>query len=120
MAQKILSHVNGKLQSIKVGSVTGSGTSATIDNTTVCKITFPSVTILAGNSDTFTVNSDLITTDTIFFPGIIECNSGYPVIAKIVALSEGVVYIEILNVGGQGSYTADIINEDITIKLIII
>jgi hypothetical protein len=121
MAQKILTLNNGKIQRAKVSVFSDSGGTATDTNeSTICKVTYSNISINVGETLSLALISDSITVDSIFIPSILQCESGYPIITKITNLVSERVDFEVLNVGGQGSGTEDILNKDLIINFIIL
>lgn len=103
---------------IVTGTVSGGtvGVAAVFD-IAVITISAVDVNINAGESLTFNLDSTSISTSSILTLGSIQCSAGFPVLSKIV-LTSGRATIEILNVGGQGAATADIVGVDIKITII--
>lgn len=121
MAQKILTLNNGKIQRVKVAVFSDSGGTATdTTNSTICKVTYSNISINVGSTISLALISDSITVDSIFIPSLIQCTSGYPKITKITNLVLHRVDFEVLNVGGQGIGTEDILNKDLIINFIIL
>lgn len=120
MSQQLLTLNDADKQVISAGSGSIAANEVTIHDATMCRITYPSATLNAGERYQFTFYSNLIVSTTMFFPSIISCVSGFPIFTKIEIVDTGEATIEILNIGAQSSGTQDIDTEDIVFNLMIL